>query len=299
MSCVKQGCGEDLSALARFSFEHADALCAEEHGCRPYHKIWSLLRLFERRGALPAGESFYRQELERVIARGGKRVLLSGAADTGLMALVIKVFAEFGTIPDITLVDRCQTVIEQNKLFVESMKLNAHFFVGDIHVFCAEPFDVIFAHSFIVFFPQAELNLLARAWRNLLKDEGIILTTDYLTTSPEPVRTNSMTDEEIEGKLEFLVKAAQDHGMDTSTVAEVRRCVKLFFTDYYFSSREPLLNMLEMQNYMRMGGLDVVTTSIVAPPPIYSSLQNQNRVHVRTVLGIAGQNVPARTQANP
>lgn len=54
-----------------------------------------------------------------------------------------------------------------------------------------------------------------------------------------------------------------------------------------------------MQNYMRMGGFGVVTTSIVAAPPIYSSLQNQNKALVRTVPGIAGPHVPVRTRANP
>jgi SAM-dependent methyltransferase len=276
---------EDLSGLAQFSFDHADHYCNEQHGCAPYHKAWSFLRLFERGGALPKGEDFYREELKSVVERGGKRVLLSGSADTGLMALVSKVFKEFDVTPELTLVDRCRTVIEQNKLFADSMNLNVHFFVGDIQDFRAEPFDVIIAHSFMLFFPQDELNVLASAWRSLLKENGLVLSTDILTLSPDPVLPGEVTGEQIENKLASVTKAAEDFGMDKIAIAELRRCLRLMHTELRRSSKSQVLSLSKMSDSMRSGGLEVLRTSTREHRGVFSTFEGSDVGNFRTVLG--------------
>ena len=276
---------EDLHALARFSFENADTFCNSENGCNPYHKTWSFLRLFERGSVLPAGEAFYRQELEGVVARGARRILLSGAADTGLIALVSKVFAELGMRPEITLVDRCRTVIEQNRLFVEASKSDAEFFVGSIHDFYAEPFDVIFAHSFMLFFPGDQLDALALTWRRLLKDDGIVLSTDFMTSSADPVQLSAMTQEEIEAKLAVVTKAAEDYGMDRSAIAELNRCSQFVLKEMHLISQTPLLSLSELRNRMRSGGLEVLRTSSGANPRLTYSTQGTNYFYYSTVIG--------------
>lgn len=277
--------GEDLPKLARFSFDHADALCDAAHGCKPYHKTWSYLRLFERGGALPVGEAFYREELEQVVARAGKRVLLSGAADTGLMALVVKVFAELGVAPDITLVDRCGTVIEQNQLFAETLNLKAEFFVGDICDFCAEPFDFIFAHSFLLFFPDKEkIGVLARTWRRLLKDDGIVLSSDHMSTSLDAVVKSRISEDELEGRLAAIVKAAEDHGMDASSIHELLHCGRAAFMNSP-STRAPILKAADMGDGMKEGGLQILRTSVGAYYHIFNSLQHEHLKHFFNVLG--------------
>jgi hypothetical protein len=277
--------GEDLLRLARFAFDQADKLCSSEHGCAPYHKTWSFLRLFERGSALPVGEAFYRQELESVVARGGKRVLLSGAADTGLMALVLKVFAQLGVAPDITLVDLCSTVIEQNRLFVETLNLNADFFVGDIHDFSAEPFDVIFAHSFLLFFPDKEsICALARTWRRLLKDEGIVLSSDYMSTSLEAVKQSRISEDELEVRLAAVMKAAQDHGMDRSSIDELWKCGRAAFMNSP-STRAPILSAIDIRDGMREGGLQILRTSVGAHHHTFNLLQHEQLKHFSNVLG--------------
>ena len=287
--------GEDLPKLARFAFDQADQLCGSEHGCAPYHKTWSFLRLFERGGALPGGEAFYRQELERVVARGGKRVLLSGAADTGLMALVLKVFSDLGVAPDITLVDLCSTVIEQNRLFCADLKTDAVLFKGSIHDYAGDPFDAIFAHSFMLFFPKNELASLARTWRNLLKDDGIVLSTDYMATSLEPVWISALTREDIENRLVALSKAAEDEGLDEATIAELRRCARVFLTEHHLISQTQLIHPSEMHESMRAGGLDVITSSMTQRLRVYSSYTRG--AHFKTTLGVLRPEHQAETGA--
>jgi hypothetical protein len=287
--------GEDLPALARFAFDQADKLCSSEHGCAPYHKTWSFLRLFERGGALPAGEAFYREQLESVVVRGGKRVLLSGAADTGLMALVLKVFSDLGVAPDITLVDLCSTVIEQNRLFCADLKIDAVLFKGSIHDYAGDPFDAIFAHSFMLFFPKNELTSLARTWRNLLKDDGIVLSTDYMATSLEPVWISALTREEIENRLVVLSKAAEDEGLDETIIAELRRCARVFFTEHHLISQTQLIHPSEMRESMKAGGLDVITSSTAHALRVFSS--DPPSAHFRTTLGISRAERKAETGA--
>jgi SAM-dependent methyltransferase len=280
---------EDLPKLARFSFDHADALCDVAHGCKPYHKTWSYLRLFERGGALPVGEAFYREELKQVVARAGTRVLLSGAADTGLMALVVKVFAELGVAPDITLVDRCGTVIEQNRLFTETLNLKAEFFVGDICDFCADPFDVIFAHSFLLFFPDtAKIGVLARTWRRLLKDDGIVLSSDYMSTSLDAVKRSRISEDELEGRLAAVRKAAEDHGMDKASIHELWNCGRAAFMNSP-STSAPILRAADMGDGMRDGGLQILRTSVGAYQHTFNSLRHEHLMHFLTVLGALDQ----------
>jgi SAM-dependent methyltransferase len=226
--------------------------------------------------------------LKSVIKRGGRRVLLSGAADTGLMALVAKVFADFGVTPDLTLVDRCRTVIEQNRLCMKETNREAALFAGSVLDFHAEPFDVIYAHSFMLFFATSELSDLARTWRRLLKPDGIILSTDYMATSVEPVYISPMTEEEIEATLASIEQAAKDHGMNASDVAELRRCTRLMRTELPLISLAPLLSVSEIRNRMMAGGLEVVRTSMARMKPnVLNLLEKDQFGHFSTVLGVS------------
>ncbi|HWS75504.1 MAG TPA: hypothetical protein VN324_10230 [Quisquiliibacterium sp.] len=83
---------EPLDRLARFSWDWAPALCQPGHGCQDYHRSWSLVRLLELGGAMPAGVAFFQRELGALAKAGRRRVLVSGGADTGLMAVVVSAY---------------------------------------------------------------------------------------------------------------------------------------------------------------------------------------------------------------
>ena len=62
---------EPLQSLSRFSFDWANTLCDPEHGCAPYHRMWSFIRLLESGGALPNGQTFFGNAIN-IYSQNGK-----------------------------------------------------------------------------------------------------------------------------------------------------------------------------------------------------------------------------------
>lgn len=171
---------EPLDRLARFSWDWAPLLCDSEHGCCNYHRCWSSIRLFQKAGALPAGADFFYQHLSGLVKLGKKRVLISGAADTGLMALVYKVFMTLDAVPEIVLVDRCLTTVMQNRLLAGSLGLEADIWQTDVRALECDPVDAVIVHSFLGFFPEAARQQVIDAWGRVLNPGGKVLMSTML-----------------------------------------------------------------------------------------------------------------------
>src|SRR5690606_6725054 len=114
---------EPMQALAQFSYDWAPLLCGRDSACENYHRAWSMVRVLETGGALRAGGACFQRELERIYKNGGRRILICGAADTGLLAIVVRVMRGVGCEKCIVLVDRCQTALEQNRLYARYLNL--------------------------------------------------------------------------------------------------------------------------------------------------------------------------------
>lgn len=166
---------EPLERLALLAWNDAHKLCDPAHGCQDYHRSWSLVRWAELDGKLPAGQPFFKQWLTKIDARGGKRVLISGGADSGLTAMALDIYRELSVVPDLTFVDQCKTPVLQNKVLADhhSLKISTH--RGNILEFSAEPFDAILAHSFLFFFSEEDRSALFRHWFSLLAPGGCVL----------------------------------------------------------------------------------------------------------------------------
>lgn len=170
------GCVEPLAQLARFSYDWAPTLCDPEHGCCDYHRGWSSVRLLEQDGALPAGEAFFTTQLRQIAGQGKLRVLLSGAADTGLAALVLRALRPVGCEPEIVMIDRCRTTVEQNRLFAQHQGFSIELHQGDAVTFVGSaPVDAIVAHSFLGFIPPDLRPTLIQSWSRMLRPGGRLL----------------------------------------------------------------------------------------------------------------------------
>lgn len=185
---------EPVERLARFSWDWAPTLCQPEHGCANYHRTWSMVRLLELGGALPAGLDFFRRELGLLADAGKRRVLVSGGADTGVMALVVEAFRAAGVRPRITFVDRCETSCWQNRLFARELGLDADVRCMDAAQVDGEPVDAVVSHSFLHFFEGAKRQEVLRAWAGVLAPGGVILMSTPLAPNdaewkriPDPV----------------------------------------------------------------------------------------------------------------
>jgi SAM-dependent methyltransferase len=207
--------GEPLELLARFSWEWAPLLCDSEHGCRDYHRCWSMVRLLNKGGALPAGFEFFRRQFAGLVDEGRSRVLISGAADTGLMALVCAVFDALNAKPDIVLVDRCRTTVTQNQILANYLGLQADVRQGDVRDIDCEPVDAVIAHSFLVFFPEPDRRQVINAWGRVLKPGGKVLMSANIARH-EKVKNPPKDQAKILAGQASLVSVARENGFSES-----------------------------------------------------------------------------------
>jgi hypothetical protein len=179
---------EPLEALSGFAFDWAHCLCDPSQGCSPYHKAWSIVRFIEADGALPAGLTFFTEQLAPLARDGRIRVLLSGAADTGLAALVLRALRPNGIEPEIIMVDRCLTTLEQNRLFAR----HAGFSLEAIHQSATEletqPVDAIIVHSFLGFFAPEDRQSVVDMWARNLAPHGRVLMSNRLSSGQPKVK---------------------------------------------------------------------------------------------------------------
>ena len=166
---------EPLDRLARFSWDWAPSLCDPSHGCCDYHRSWSLVRLLELDGALPAGQAFVSRELADIARGNSRRVLVSGGADTGVAAMVVSAFREQGSDPELVFVDRCRTPCLQNSLFAAQLGLVADVQVRDAADVDCAPVDAVVAHSFLHLLPAAKRAEVIAAWARKLKPGGRVV----------------------------------------------------------------------------------------------------------------------------
>ena len=203
---------EPLKLLARFSWDWAPLLCDPEHGCCDYHRSWSSVRLFQKEGALPAGFEFFARELTSLIEVDRRRVLISGAADTGLMALVYTIFCALNASPEIVLVDRCRTTVTQNRIMASYLGLEADIRQADVRTLDCEPVDAVIAHSFLGFFPEKARKEVIDAWGRVLSPGGKVIMSTMLAQS-EKVPYPPKDDAKIMASKPRLVENAREGGM--------------------------------------------------------------------------------------
>jgi hypothetical protein len=176
---------EPLTELAHFAFAQAPRLCRPEHGCGIYHQAWSAMRLFDQDGASPPGSAFIGRELQRL--RKGARVLISGSADTGLMAMVDAALPDDGRAR-LVLAERCETPLTQNRQFARLLGREVEFHLGDILALRCAPVDAILAHSFLVHFDAVAQRAVIAKWAELLLPGGVLLLSNRLAPAHRPPR---------------------------------------------------------------------------------------------------------------
>jgi SAM-dependent methyltransferase len=192
---------EPLSQLARFAFDWAPVLCCPEHGCTTYHRAWSPLRLVESGGALPAGKAFFHSHLQAL--GPDARILISGGADTGLLALAATAFDGRRDLPSFVFADRCETTVMQNRLLARSLGLRLEAGAADIREFECAPVDAVLAHSFLIYFDAEGQDAVIRNWSRLLKPGGRVLMSNRLA-DPSVERTTERDPVDIGHKLRAL-----------------------------------------------------------------------------------------------
>jgi hypothetical protein len=183
---LRDALAEDLAGNARLAGVLARTLCRAAPGrdaCDWYHGFYPLLRCVGAAATPERHARFYAQTLATLARRGGfDRVLIPGAADSGMLRTVLSVYRAAGACAAIRVLDRCETPLVLCRRFAErcgtsietqTCDLLESSFRADLH----PAFDIACTHSLFALFPPAQRHAGIAACRALLRPGGKLVST--------------------------------------------------------------------------------------------------------------------------
>jgi SAM-dependent methyltransferase len=160
---------EDLPRLAAEAVKIARCHCGS---CINFHLLWPYLRLAKGSGG-DVNNAVFRAALERWLSKPGRKVLIAGAADTGVLAVVARAA---NVTSEITIIDRCNTPLALCRDFAERWSLPIEAVRLDLRQRdLGEAFDIVVVHSLLQFVPaDNRVDVLSRL-RHSLRPDGRLL----------------------------------------------------------------------------------------------------------------------------
>jgi SAM-dependent methyltransferase len=171
---------EPLAISAPLALAAAKRLCRHApllgQSCLSFHGTWQYRRLFGLLTSISNDQQhgFFHDALGALAVAGRHaRVLITGAADYAMMALVLRAYRDRKAKLDLTVLDCCETPLFLNRWYAERASHPLELSACDILEFeSPRPFDVICAHSFVNQFPPTSRPELIAKWRQLLRPGG-------------------------------------------------------------------------------------------------------------------------------
>lgn len=207
---------EPLEEAAKLAWDKAPDLCGP--GCMAYHRTWSLTRLLSAGGVAPAGAGFYANGLTDARALDAPRVLISGGADTGLMALAVQSMGDAAARTEFVFADICATPGAQNTMMAAQLGLKLTTIQTDILALDIAPVDAILSHSFVSFLPREKRKDLVAVWADHLRPGGVALVTSSVAAKDGQAR-KPKDPARLDARAQRLGKLATEWGMAARDVA--------------------------------------------------------------------------------
>ena len=189
---LRVGNDDPVITTAPLAHRAARVLCRGERGsaedCSWYHGFWQYLRVFDLAATPYRHGEFFDAVLAALAGDGAyRRVLVSGAADYAMLAVVLQAYRGVDADHEIGVVDLCETPLFLCRWYADSVAAAVETHVSDVLDWkSAKPFDVVCTHSFLSRFPPARRNDLMSKWRELLRPGGRIVTTTRINPSWSP-----------------------------------------------------------------------------------------------------------------
>lgn len=147
--------------------------------CDWYHGTWQYLRLLNM-VAVPPWYEFYQEALSNVLRQHPKaEVLISAAADYGMLATLHEAIRATGAEPHIKVYDICRTPLRSCQWYAERHGLSIECVCANL-LTCDIPqasFDLIVTDEFLTVIKSSDKPLIVKRWRELLKPGGTLVTT--------------------------------------------------------------------------------------------------------------------------
>ncbi len=138
---------ENLPDIAAEAYDLSDRLCGT---CRDLHALWPYIRLSRASTGIEVQASKLETLLGDLLARGLRRLLIAGSADTGLLALAARAGADHAM--NIVVLDICATPLELCRKFAERRSLSISTVRQDLLDLDIEGrFDIVLIHGTLQF----------------------------------------------------------------------------------------------------------------------------------------------------
>ncbi len=182
-------CGsKDSGGMEEWAKAH-EAQVPPSMSCNWYHGTWQYLRLLNM-VAVPPWYEFYQGALSDALRRRPHgRVLISAAADYGMLATLHEAMEETGATPRIQVYDICRTPLRACQWYAERHGFAiecvcANLLTGDLP---KAAFDIIVTDEFLTVIKGEDKPVIVGRWKELLTPGGTLVTTAMVggATTPE------------------------------------------------------------------------------------------------------------------
>ena len=174
---------ERLGEIAAEAYAVAGRFCGS---CRNLHALWPYIRLSRSSTGLERSGSVLEMALRAFITTGLRKILIAGAADTGLLSLVLRAADDFDV--DVTVLDVCASPLELCRRLAGQWSIPVRTVKQDLaDLDERQAFDLVLVHGTLHFIAgEKRLNVLARIHRALRPNGRLVLL--FNTSRPSTIR---------------------------------------------------------------------------------------------------------------
>lgn len=211
--------GDDVSVQAKEAWAVAPQLCAPT-GCAWYHGVWPTLRSLGLVATPYRHLDFFDRELGAAAEARRRRVLVTGAADAAMAEVVLGAYASRGSMPALTVLDRCATPVHVVGEWALRAGTTVDGLVGDVldPTLEVDEHDVVCTHGLFALVEVDRRAELAVRWARCLRPGGVLVTTSSVAAAdtPDPDGFSAEAVERFEERV-------RDSGAAPEVVAAARR----------------------------------------------------------------------------
>lgn len=228
--------------------------------CQDYHAMWQYFRAIGLFSSIASDHDFLVEAIRAEARRGARRVVISATADYGTLARVLHAYRIENQLPEIIVVDLCETPLALNRWYaerhgiaIETVRANVLDYQPDAQV------DLVCTHSFLGrLSPEVRRGVVAN-WQRMLTPGGAVVTTTRVRYGAKQ-NLISFTTEEVRSRHAealALAEACRDQlDLAPEVIAEA--------AEHYAREKRmrPFGSTAEIEGYFQEAGLIIEQLSL-------------------------------------